>query len=157
MTRILLRFLISGSLVLPANSFGQSPFGPPTIPFAQTCMAWNMAGQPVPVQHVVAPLTNVWAVANPMPVPTITYGPMYFSLPPLVQRLTARHECAHLAVPTTNEIQATCAALYEIQFNADQKHYLRVFFDQLGPVGPQYGGTGAAYWDLVRSACPDVS
>src|SRR5215831_12596538 len=64
--------------------------------------------------------SNHWAHAffNPFSgQPTIVYSPTFYTLPSLVRRFTRKHECCHLTIPTTDEIEANCCALDELNLS----------------------------------------
>ena len=88
--------------------------------------------------------------------PSITYGPMFFQLPKIMQHLTVLHECAHLVEQTTNEFVANCEALSIMRqegLSIEQEEYIAQFHIQIGPLGPQYGGSGAAFWAGTLQMC----
>lgn len=95
-----------------------------------------------------------WAHAgwDPDGWPAITYGPMFFNLPPLMQELTRIHECMHISVPTMNEFEANCRALdvmrqrglSENDENSIAEYHM---LPELQILPPQYGGSGWAFWN----------
>ena len=124
---------------------------------AQSCMARHANGSMVPVRERAGP-SKFWAHAS-MDLdgwPAITYGPPYFELPPIMQRLTVLHECAHLVERTSNEFLANCRALSIMRqqgLSAAEEQYIAQFHIQIGPLGPQYGGSGAAFWAKTQQMC----
>ncbi len=129
------------------------------IPNAQGCSARHaMAGQIVPVRQRIGP-SNFWAHASwdPDGWPAITYGQAYFQLPPLMQVFTSAHECGHLAARTSNEFLANCFALENLPLSRQDKLFIAQFHMNIGPLGPQYGGSGAAFWQLTMQLCPQFA
>lgn len=124
---------------------------------AQSCVARHANGSMVPVRERAGP-SMFWAHASMDPDgwPAITYGPPYFQLPPIMQRLTVLHECAHLVERTSNEFFANCKALSIMRqqgLSAEDEQYIAQFHIQIGPLGPQYGGSGAAFWAGTQQMC----
>ena len=87
--------------------------------------------------------------------PTIVYGPRYLEIGPLMQAFIRRHECQH-ANGVVDEIAANCAALVQMRalgLTAQQEAYLERWHLAEGRLDPQYGGSGAAFWErTVRCA-----
>lgn len=124
---------------------------------AQSCMARHANGALVPVRERAGP-SMFWAHAawDPDGWPAITYGPPFFQLPPIMQRLTVLHECAHLVERTSNEFLANCKALSILReqgLSEEDEQYIAQFHVQIGPLGPQYGGSGAAFWAGTLRIC----
>lgn len=99
-----------------------------------------------------------WAHASwdPDGWPAITYGPPYFQLPPIMQRLTKLHECAHLVEQSSNEFLANCRAVQIMRsqgLTANDEGFIANFHQQVGSLGPQYGGSGAAFWYGTMQVC----
>jgi hypothetical protein len=92
---------------------------------------WDGAGQPVMI-------FNLAALAQ---------------VPPIVTRFAFYHECAHLTLRTTDELQANCEALKRMRARREllpvdeavlrQEHY------RLTALGSQYLGSGKALWDAT--------
>jgi hypothetical protein len=141
----------SGNAQVIDNAYGG------IIPDARSCVARHMGtGQLVNVRQRSGE-SRFWAHANwdMDGWPSITYGPVYYSLPSLVKKLTSAHECGHLVLRTLNEISATCFALENSNFSPDELEFLRDFHTNLGAIPSQYGGSGAAFWSSVADYCPD--
>lgn len=125
---------------------------------AQACQAMHgISGAVVPVQQMPGP-SAFWAHAAWMPNgwPTITYGPTYYSLPPIMQRFTYFHECAHLVLRTSNEFVANCRALQLMQaqgLTSQEENFIANFHANVGPLSPQYGGSGVAFWANTLNVC----
>jgi hypothetical protein len=139
-------------LILGASVRAQS------IPNAQECRARHLfTGQEVFVRQRVGP-SFFWAHSgwDPDGWPAITYGPTYFQLPSLMQIFTSYHECGHLVLKTTNEFAANCYALETGPFDDDNKDDIATYHKSIGPIGPQYGGSGAAFWALTVQRCPNA-
>ncbi|WP_440090772.1 hypothetical protein [Pseudomonas putida] len=80
--------------------------------------------------------------------PTITYGPTFYQLPPLMQQFTYFHECAHLVEQTSNEFVANCRALQLMKsqgLSPAQESAIASIHMNIGPLPPQYGGSGAFF------------
>lgn len=88
--------------------------------------------------------------------PVITHGPFFYALPPLMRRLTAIHECAHLALLTQNEFVANCEALRTMRsqgLTVAEENFIRDFHFSIRFLPPQYGGSGAALWQGTTNIC----
>lgn len=84
--------------------------------------------------------------------PTIIYSLRYYQLAPLMKQFVWLHECAHLSIPTSDEIQANCTALLQLRDMGLTHHDEQLIANwtmSAGPVGMQYGGTGEAFWALT--------
>lgn len=97
---------------------------------------------------------NAYAVSgwNGMGWPYTIYGPRFGLLGRLEQEFTRIHECAHLSIPTVDEVQANCAALREMRnrgLSADEEAELAAWVRSEGLIGFQYLGTGTAFWDAT--------
>jgi|RhiMetdeSRZDD1v2_1073273.scaffolds.fasta_scaffold629992_2 hypothetical protein len=74
-------------------------------------------------------------------------------LPPIMARFTFYHECAHLTLRTSDEVQASCEGLKQMRAKRElsvadeaivkQEHY------RISGLGPQYLGSGRALWDAT--------
>jgi hypothetical protein len=92
---------------------------------------WDGAGQPIMI-------LNLGVLSRP---------------PPIMARFTFYHECAHLTLRTTDEVQASCEGLKQMRAKRElsaadevivkQEHY------RLSALGPLYLGTGRALWDAT--------
>lgn len=115
---------------------------------AQTCMApHGMTGGMVEVFQQIGP-SMYWAHANYAPngMPFITYGPIYFSLPDYMQVFTSVHECGHLSQMTTDEFAANCYAIEQLGLSDFELVAVGNFHRAVGPLPPQYGGSGENFW-----------
>ena len=87
--------------------------------------------------------------------PTIIYGARFRTLGPLMRAFVRRHECQH-ANGVQDEIAANCAALaqWRVQgLTPQQEAQLEHWHVAEGQLDPQYGGSGAAFWErTVRCA-----
>lgn len=127
------------------------------IPNAQGCTARHaLSGQPVPVRQSVGP-SQFWAQSrwDPDGWPSITYNAPYFNLPPLMQTFTSAHECGHLVLQTDNELLANCFALRNLPLSGSDKQFIAQYHIGIGSIGPQYGGSGAAFWAGTVRTCPN--
>lgn len=122
----------------------------------QPCMAvHSRTGALVPAREQPGNSGTYTAIAFPDPVsgyPTITYGPQYAALTPLLQSFVRLHECAHLAIPTSDEIQANCRALREMRrqgLTAENEELIAQDHYNRGVLEPKYGGSGTAFWRLT--------
>lgn len=87
----------------------------------------------------------------------IQFDPMvlqqYYVKLPVEVDLVFYHECSHAQLPTSNEIMANCRAVnimrQEGLLDASKEQALAVFHQNLGPLPPQYGGSGAAFWQAT--------
>lgn len=125
--------------------------------FAQPCMAHHANGGLVPVRERSGP-SMFWAHASwdPDGWPAITYGAAFFQLPPLMRSFTVIHECAHLVHQTNDEFFANCEALTELRrrgLSVSEESYIAGYHHRIGPLGPQYGGSGSAFWAGTLRAC----
>lgn len=124
---------------------------------AQSCIAPHANGNLVPVRER-AGASMFWAHSSydPDGWPSITYSPMFFQLPQIMQHMTILHECAHLVEQTANEFVANCKALSIMRqqgLSRAEEEYIGQFHIQIGPLGPQYGGSGAAFWAGTLGLC----
>ena len=86
--------------------------------------------------------------------PTITYSPAYFALPPMMQTFLSLHECGHLVLRTTNEFLANCYAVGQGRWTKADLDRIGAAHEAIGATGPQYGGSGAAFWAGTKRTCP---
>lgn len=127
------------------------------IPTAHTCVARNWhTGQFNQVRQRSGP-SNFWAHADwdADGTPAITYGPAYYNLSRLMKSFTSVHECGHLVLATRNEFAANCFALKHLDLDEDELEEIGKIHNQLGRLGPQYGGSGAAFWAGTEHRCPE--
>ncbi|MCZ4313604.1 hypothetical protein O4H66_09315 [Comamonadaceae bacterium G21597-S1] len=81
--------------------------------------------------------------------PTIVYGPRFRTLDPLMQAFIRRHECQH-ANGVRDEITANCMALVHMRaqgLTTRQEAHLQHWHQAEGRLDPQYGGSGAMFWE----------
>lgn len=81
--------------------------------------------------------------------PIIIYGPRYYGLNPLFQEFIRRHECAHLSIPSSNEVEVNCHALISLRNDGLTEHQENAIANwqvSQGAIGVQYGGTGYNFW-----------
>lgn len=128
---------------------------------AEPCFATHLfTGIGVQVAEVTGNTGRFIATATYSPdgYPLITYGPRYFQLSRLEQKMIERHECAHLSAPTTDEIYANCLALLDMRakgLTTEQENQLRNWTSSYDAVDAQYGSTGESFWNLtVQCAGP---
>ena len=84
--------------------------------------------------------------------PTIVYGPGFRALDPLMQAFIRRHECQH-ANGVRDEIAANCNALAQMRtlgLTPRQEAHLQRWHMAEGRLDPQYGGSGAAFWERTE-------
>lgn len=127
------------------------------------CMGRNrFSGAPiVPVEKQGD--TSDWAYAafftDPVQgTPVIVYGPAFRLMPPLLQAFVRRHECQH-ANGILDEVAANCLALAQMRaqgMTPDQESVLERWHLGKGRLDPQYGGTGAAFWERTLSCAASV-
>jgi hypothetical protein len=127
------------------------------IPNAQPCVGRALNGNSMPAMQMVGP-SNFWAQTSwPGGIPTITYSQPYFQLPPLMQKFTSLHECGHASTQNLNEFAANCYALQKGHFTKAEVAQIAAFHQGVGPIGPQYGGSGAAFWAGTVAMCPQLA
>jgi len=66
-----------------------------------------------------------------------------------MQQLTAIHECMHISIPSMDEFLANCQALLLMRqrgLSPQQEAWIAQFHMNIGPLPPQYGGSGQAFW-----------
>lgn len=129
------------------------------IPNALACTAPHAAnGVPVQVRQMLGPSQHFahsfWA---PDGWPAIVYGQGYFAIPPLMQIFTSAHECGHLVNASASEPLANCFALQTLKLAPSQKLFIAQFHQNLGPLPPNYGGSGMQFWQLTRQLCPQLA
>lgn len=120
-----------------------------------TCHAPHGAtGQIVPVAGINGNAGGFWGFAtyNAAGWPVIIFDVVQLqNLPLIVVRFTYYHECAHLVVPTKNEIKANCEGLINMRYNGDisptEENILKQVHYSLPYLGPKYGGSGKVFWD----------
>ncbi len=81
--------------------------------------------------------------------PMIVYGPRYRAVAPLMQSFIKRHECQH-ANGVQDEVAANCAALLQMRalgLTAQQEARIASWLSAEGTLDPQYGGSGAVFWE----------
>ena len=127
------------------------------IPNAVPCVGTAVNGARVPVRQVQGQ-SGAWAMTSwppPFGYPVTVYSPVYFRLSPLLQNFTSWHECGHAVTRDPNEFAANCFALEHGHYSTEQIAGIGQFFHNLPfTVGPQYGGSGAAFWDGTMARCP---
>ena len=129
---------------------------------AAQCMAPHpVTGQIVRVREINLPRTVgiAWALSNvdTTGYPVITYFAQFFALPPLMQKFSRLHECAHHHVGP-DEIQANCAALIEMRnqgLTPSQEDFIAQFHINLGTLPTQYHGSGEEFWQLTVECAGD--
>lgn len=127
--------------------------------FSNDAYAWCQAahgfnGQIVQVRERNGPSQH-WAHASwdPDGWPSITYGVGFYQLPPIMKEFTRFHECGHLSLRTTDEIAANCYALRARPWSHGELQYIADFHIRIGPLPPQYFGSGAGFWSATMQRC----
>lgn len=153
-------FLLTVSTATPNADAQQFP---PTYTepdgYNRTCFAPHRGTrETVPVAGINGNANGFWAYAtyNPAGWPVIIFDvPKMVQYPRIVWRFTYFHECAHLTIPTSDEIRANCAALVEMRANGEldeeDEKVVEHTFRSLGSLGAQYGGSGDAFWNATLS------
>lgn len=106
----------------------------------------------VPTETYGDPPGRAYAVIYFDPVhgtPLIVYGSRYRLIAPLLQSFIRRHECQH-AKGVQDEIAANCAALVQMRavgLTTEQEGQIARWHIAEGAIDPQYGGSGAAFWE----------
>src|ERR1035441_4733387 len=128
------------------------------IPNVSPCMGVAQHGMQVPANQVTGQ-PPAWAMTIwPNGYPTIVYGPVYFQLPPLIQRFTSLHECGHASTGNPDEYAANCYALSAGNFTPAQIRLIRTFYQSLSmTIPPQYGGSGIGFWAGTMGECPQFN
>lgn len=147
--------LLAWALSIGSSNEPSSPQYRP-IPQAQVCYGIHQrTGFRVPVRHVLGESGGfvAYARADEYGYPTIYYSSAYFELTGTMQRFTAHHECGHHELGTSNEIASNCYALDAMNpTNAELRH-IGDTFRSFSTLGPQYGGSGRAFWESTLMAC----
>jgi hypothetical protein len=123
---------------------------------AQRCYGIDLrTGLRAPVRHVRGESGGYWAYARPdeYGYPTIYYSSTYFRLDRTMQLFTAHHECGHHELATSDEVAANCYALAAMRPTNAQFQHIGRTMRSIPALGPQYGGSGAAFWDRTLAAC----
>lgn len=120
-------------------------------PAAAECMARHkVTGELVRAKEVDAPKLNYWATATfPNGYPTITYGPEFYRLAPIVQEFSKLHECAHLSIPSSDETRVNCLALTTMRekgLSEKDEAAIEQAHTQYARLDDVYGGSGREYW-----------
>jgi hypothetical protein len=124
---------------------------------ATECRALHPSGKTIPVKQESGETYEAYALASWLPYgpPTIYYGKRYAALSELQQRFVQHKECAHLSVPTVDEVQAAChglKALRAVDLSAQDEQQLAAWLAGEGAKGFAYRGTPQAFWDAI-AAC----
>lgn len=150
----------------PAQPRPQRPV-PPTVDVANPgqfqCVGRNRFSGSVIVPVEKQGETSDWAYAafftDPvLGTPVIVYGPRFRAMPPLLQAFIRRHECQH-AKGIQDEIAANCLALAQMRaqgLSPEQESFLERWHQAEGPLDPQYGGSGAAFWERTLRCAASV-
>ena len=170
MLRRLIAFLVCAGAVL-AVTIAQA--GEPAVEYkgatyiqagkTWTCYApHKRTGEIVPVKGMKAPLFSAWSgvIYDGAGWPTIVFNRSQLDLyPPFVALFAYHHECAHLTVPTTDEVLANCEGLIAMrragEITPALEEVLRDIHYSLPDLGPKYGGSGRAFWDATVK-CADL-
>ena len=122
-----------------------------------TCYAPHaVTGDLVPVLGVNGNLGGFWGFAtyDGYGWPVMIFDVFQLShFPLIVSRYVYYHECAHLSIPTLNEVTASCVGLINMRRNGhiDElgENTLRLVVESLVVLPPQYGGSGKVLWDAT--------
>jgi hypothetical protein len=149
-----MKYVIAAGVIAVSCIFGNAAFAQ-----MMPCMSRVLStGAYVPAQQIQG-TSNHWAHAQftpPMGYPTIVYGPSFFQLPRIMQVFTSIHECGHLQ-GTTSEFLANCYALRNGHWSPEQIRFIANYHRAVGPLPPQYGGSGSAFWQQTLATCPEFS
>jgi hypothetical protein len=122
------------------------------------CMGVNqMTGQSVFVPGVNGQLlvgNPARARWDPSGAPYIIFDPVQIAAkPPYERKFIFFHECAHVAIPTLDEVAANCRALIEVRsrglLSPAEEQGLEAATRALGPLQPIYLGSGTAFWNAT--------
>ncbi len=141
--------------MLKVIAFGCAIFTLLTSAVGAQCVgrnAYNGLPQPAIITQGMTP-GNAFAFTSfyPNGQPGILLGPRYFQLAPILRRFTDIHECAH-ANGAIDEVQANCIALQTMRsqgLSAANENVIAQWHIGYGPIGQQYGGTGANFWQYT--------
>jgi hypothetical protein len=90
--------------------------------------------------------------------PIIVYGPRFRDVSPLMQAFIRRHECQH-ANGVIDEITANCLALRQMRaqgLTSAQEAQLERWHLAQGRLDPQYGSSGAVFWERTQQCAASV-
>lgn len=112
------------------------------------------SGKTISVKEEVGETYDAYGLASWLPYgpPTIYYGKRYAALSPLQQRFVQRKECAHLSVPTVDEVQAACHGLKQLRetgLSAQDEQLLAAWLATEGATGFTFKGGAQAFWDGI--------
>lgn len=119
------------------------------------CLAPHpFSGKSIAVKEESGETYDAYALASWLPYgpPTIYYGKRYAALDPLQQRFVQRKECAHLSVPTVDEVQAACHGLRELRnsgLSSQDEQRVASWLAREGVTGFSYQGSGEAFWRAI--------
>ena len=121
--------------------------------YNQTCYAPNeRSGKLVPVlgRKDMAMGYYGFSTHNNAGWPMIIFDPALDKYPTIIARFTYYHECAHLAMPTGDEVAANCMALKQMRGNGDlppeEETVVANFIRSFDKLGDEYMGSGKAFW-----------
>jgi hypothetical protein len=131
----------------------------PVVAGAECLAPHPFSGKSIAVKEESGETYDAYALASWLPYgpPTIYYGKRYAALEPLQQRFVQRKECAHLSVPTVDEVQAACHALRELRstgLGSQDERRLETWLAAEGVKGFTYKGSGDAFWRAIAQ-CAD--
>ena len=128
-----------------------------------TCYApHKKTGEIVPVKGMKVPLFSAWSgvMYDGAGWPIIMFNRSQLDLyPPIVELFAYHHECAHLTIPTTDEVLANCEGLIAMRRAGDitlaLEEVLRDIHYLLPDLGLEYGGSGREFWGATVK-CADL-
>ena len=103
---------------------------------------------------------DAYALASWLPYgpPTIYYGKRFESLTELQKKFVQKHECAHLSVPTVDEVLANCAVLRQLRdegLNQSDEAEIARWIVAEGAQGFLVKGDPRAFWNATIE-CADA-
>ena len=117
------------------------------------CTAWNHRGAMVAARERAGPsMSFAHASYDPDGWPAITYGPVFYEMPRLMQEFTKLHECMHLTMHTNDEVRANCEALLTMRrrgLSPADEEFIARYHVQFPQMAAQYGGSGHAFWSAT--------
>ncbi len=149
--------------ILPGVVTAQPPTYSEPSGLSLTCYAPHAAtGQVVPVRGMNGNAGGFWGFAtyDHSGWPTIIFDvAQLIRLPFIVTRFTYYHECAHLTIPTKDEVVANCVGLKNMRraghIDRQGEATIGRVMNSLPYLPPQYGGSGGAYWQATLQCAGD--
>jgi hypothetical protein len=152
----ILKFCLIASAIFSSFGHTQQTYTDPSG-FSLTCTAAHaQTGEIVPVIGVNGYAGGHWGLAtyrgDGWPVMIFDVSQL-MNMPPIMTRFTYYHECAHLAVPTWDEVRANCIGLNNMRLaghiSKSEEQIVAQITSAVGPLPQKYGGSGLAFWEAT--------